>query len=409
MESRNQFQIPLAAVGCDFRIASSTAREALASSAEDRRKLFESILSIDPSAGFVSLETCNRVEWIVSTSNPQWMAELLSAGMADRLRGKASRSRAQKKPYVYVGAEAARHVFRVVAGLESLAIGEAQIAGQFNRALIQSREENAASEILNGLGVSAGRVAKAGYRVGFRSNSSRGIHGFAVSRLAKTLGENAKSAKIAVAGMGSIGRKTAELLDQTIGCEVVRFNRTIDDNHAGVWKSISALREESASFDAIVFSTGSHAPLFGAESIDFERRDKRLIVMDLGIPRQAAPDLRARKEVDYIEIDDLIETNADPETLRRSAKMEEKIESELVRFKRFCMERGMVSLLESAHTRRRDLIRNLIPSLVESDLPELDEKTKRRVESVMQRLVRDYSNNIFASIHEALEEYRSVK
>jgi glutamyl-tRNA reductase len=252
-------------------------------------------------------------------------------------------------------------------------------------------------------------VAKAGYRVGFRSNSSRGIHGLAAARLLKMLGENARRAKIAVAGMGSIGRKTAAMINQTIGCETVLFNRTIDETHAAAWKSISRLREESVYFDALVLATGSRSPIFGADSIDFEGRGKRLIIIDLGIPRQAAPGLRTREEVDYVEIDDLLETNADPETLRRSAKMEEKIESELARFKRFCMERGMVSLLETAHTQRRDFIRNLIPSLVESDLPELDEQTKRRVEAVMQRLVRDYSNNIFASIHGALEEYRSVK
>jgi len=71
--------IPLAVVGCDFRIASTPLRERLVSTDEQRAELFQAIRRIDPEAGFAALETCNRVEWIVSTENPRWMAELLKA------------------------------------------------------------------------------------------------------------------------------------------------------------------------------------------------------------------------------------------------------------------------------------------------------------------------------------------
>jgi glutamyl-tRNA reductase len=189
---------------------------------------------MDPAAGFAALETCNRVEWIATTENPQWVAELLSAQIEQRWQAQLPHLDYHPQPRVFIGREAARHLLRVVAGLESLAAGEAQIAGQFQDALLRARDERMSSPVLNRLAGHAGRLAKAGLRIGYRSDHRRGIHGM-TSRLLQGLFNGSTQRKtILVVGMGAIGRKTAEALEQDLAAEVIRLNRTIGEQHRGV-------------------------------------------------------------------------------------------------------------------------------------------------------------------------------
>ena len=100
--------------------------------------------------------------------------------------------------------------------MESLAVGEAQIAGQFQAALNRAQEEKTTSPILNRLSHIAGRIAKSGYRIGFRSNYKQGIHGLVIKFLHNYYGEKIGKKYILVVGMGEIGRKTSGLLEEDI-------------------------------------------------------------------------------------------------------------------------------------------------------------------------------------------------
>jgi len=388
--------IPIAVVGCDFRISAARERERLLLTREKRAGLVEELRRIDPHAGLVVLETCNRVEWIVTGGDPEWMAELLAARM-EALR--ADEPGRVDRPYALLSDEAARHLLRVVTGMESMAAGEGQVARQFQRALRNSIAENAADDTLKALGSAAGRIAKAAAAVGFRSSRRAGIHTLVVFCLRRLVESGGRTPRVVVAGMGEIGRRTAAAIEETLGWNVLRFNRTIRSEHSRSWQPLERLAETHA--DAVVIATGASAPLFDLEALGRAGR----VVLDLGIPRQVAVSTLAPHGVVYRDVDQLAEEGRDPAIVPLRERVEALVEAELARLRRACLGRRAVGLLDTIHSRREDFLTRRVPERL-AEVAGLDEATRRRVEGVMRLVLREYSNDVFEAIYGALEKGR---
>ena len=176
--------LPLAVVGCDFRVASSAWRSRLILGDEEAETLAGALRLNGAADGFVDLNTCNRTEWIVSGRDPQWAASLLRSQMIQRA---GPGSQGWFSPYVHTGEDAAAHLFKVALGQESLVVGERQIAGQLNDALELARARGSSSRILNGLGAAAGRLVQMAFKQGCMAGASVGVHSLAVSWLAGRL------------------------------------------------------------------------------------------------------------------------------------------------------------------------------------------------------------------------------
>jgi glutamyl-tRNA reductase len=101
------------------------------------------------------LSTCNRVEIYGSSERPVATEEVQSAlGQAQTRLDEADVF------YRYDGEACARHLFRVVAGLDSMVIGETEIFGQAKKAYETARAAGSAGSILHRLFQRAFRVAK---------------------------------------------------------------------------------------------------------------------------------------------------------------------------------------------------------------------------------------------------------
>jgi glutamyl-tRNA reductase len=398
--------LPLTVVGCDFRIASSALREMLLTNKSIRRELVKAIRNIDASAGLVVLETCNRMEWIVSSDSPHWMADLLQAQIIDRWSKRLPPGRTPPNPYIHCSEEAFQHVFRVVIGQESLATGEAQIAGQFQQAFEQARQEGTSNIILNGLSSFAGRIAKSAYKIGYRSNARTGVHGLVLTYIKKKLGDP-KGKTILLAGMGSIGRKTASLLEQS-GCRVTPFNRSISDKHSGTWLPLSDLPAKIMDAHAVVVATGAFTPVFQINSYWESTRESPLPVMDIGVPSQVDPEIADLPHIDYRTIDALEEVSQTDLSVQCTEKLEQEITRETTRFRQFCQARNIVTLLDTIHQKRNEYIQKHIPVNIHDHFSEWDETIRKKTEKVMQQLIREYANDLFSTIHTALEDFRNA-
>jgi glutamyl-tRNA reductase len=401
--------IPLAIVGCDFRAAATVFRESLVTDPGTRADLFLAIRRNDPTAGFMALETCNRVEWIVSTKHPDWMAELLKARMVSMWQTRFQDSISFPNPISFISGDAVRHLLNVVVGQESLAVGEAQIAGQFQDALNKTREEKTTSVVLNRLGSAAGRLAKAGHRVGFRSNHRQGIHGLVNLYFQRHWQQDETPRKIIVVGMGTIGRKTAQLLEEQPRFQVIRVNRTIKPEHRKVWRNTGDLPNLSRDADAIVMATGGLEPVLNAEALHLDGRDRPLLIMDIGVPRQVTEDVRKSKDIRYRDIDHLLDLPQEMENPEIKDRLDKEIRKEMDRFVRFCMERDMVRLLDGIHRGSQQYVYQRIPAFIESQLGDLDDKTRKTLENAMQRFIQEYAHDIHSALQTALEEYWEQK
>lgn len=397
-------EIPMAVVGCDFRIASSTIRQQLFSSLEDRLSLHQSIKKLDSSAGLMVLETCNRIEWIVSSETPEWIAEILVALMLNRWKATSPDMKDLPSPYIYIQEDAVVHILKVVLGMESLATGEAQIAGQFQASLNRAIKEKTSSPVLNRAGHIAGRIAKSGYKIGFRSNYRQGIHGFVV-KFIKNYFKKAWSKKtILVAGMGAIGRKTSDLLEEVLSCKIICLNRTIKPEHQKNWKKLTELSSFTTKADALIVATGDPAAIIGKEHLNIKNRKKPLLIMDIGIPLQVQSSVQQLPGIHYKNIDHLLELKDHSNKDQYEQSLQNEIKKELNRFKKFCRGREMGLLLEKIHKSRLEFTQNAIPNFVSSNLQDLDETRRKQIEDVMKQLIQNYSNGIFTAFHQTLEK-----
>jgi glutamyl-tRNA reductase len=406
MKAPRKEDIPLAIVGCDFREAPTLFREKLVMTPAARGELFQALQRVDPEAGFMALETCNRVEWFVTSDDPAWLAELLKARMLQVWTDHFPDYPHLPAPACHVGSAAVAHALQVVAGLESLAVGEAQIAGQFQDALNRAQEEKTTSPLLNRFGSAAGRLAKTAYRIGFRSNHRQGVHGLAVTYLLQQLPEN-RPLRVAVAGMGSIGRKAAHLLAELPRVEMVPFNRTIRPEHQATWRPLDELPAEAARLDALVLATGSLQPVLTREMLDGADRRDPLLMMDIGIPRQVHPDLQADPRVAYRNIDDLLSLPREEADPAAAGRLQEEIRKEQNRFTRFCLERDMSHLLDRIHQGRQQYIHEHLPLMVDEHLLCPNDQCRRHVVGAIKKCFNEYANEVHQALQNALEEYWS--
>ncbi len=392
---------PLMVVGCDFRRASSAWREALLTTPEDRLALHAAIRRNDPEAGFMAVETCNRVEWVVATEDAAWIGEILHAQMLDRWCNRFGDDADLPALERYSGRAAAVHLFRVAAGLESLAQGEAELAGQLQASLQRAQDEGTSTRVLNGLGRFMGGVAKTSQRMGFRNSFNRGIHVLTAWFLEKRLGAGT-ARTVAVAGMGEIGRKTADFIEHHLGYTVLRFNRT-RTGHEEIWRALDSLPEALATADALVIATGARRPVLDGSSFGLRAPDSPLLIMDLGIPQQVEVAARELPGVAYHPVDALVEVRTPDEDAARD-RLEDAITQQVARFNRFCLERHVVGLLRVAQEKRLDLIRGDVDVLVAEKMADADPATRARVADLLREVVRSYAHDVFQSVHDALEE-----
>ncbi len=390
--------LPLAIVGCDFRVASTKWRSSLVLSDEDRARMVTHLLGSGSCDGVAFLDTCNRNEWICSTDQPDWTVQLIAAQFTSRWHeaAKAWKEPTIPQPRLYVGEDAVRHILRVSLGLESLVTAEAEIAGQIQRALANARQNGHTSVMLNGLGNLLGRLSREAHRAGLQGGIRRGIHGLVLEYLAHHL-PNREAGDVLVVGLGEIGRKTATLLEQYGGFSVQRFNRTVPIGSS--IRPLETLNESLNQAQALVFASGAQHALFTSQDLLDMGVSKDTLVVDIGVPPQVDhhPDAPLR----YVGLDELV-----PFVTGKQGKADQDrlglVENGVREFTQFCRERSVVPILDATQRQHEDLITHGVARFINETLPDLAPEEKSRVDREMKRFVRDYTNKVIESIHRSI-------
>ena len=232
-----------------------------------------------------AISTCNRTEiyWRAQVPGDEERvralvgAHLDAGGVAILDESPALRGRA-----------AARHLFRVCSGLESLALGEAEILGQTRTALEQA---TSAGPFLRGVVVSAirtGGMARAETRIGVGALS---VASAAVQMVSTTL--PIERSRVLVLGAGATGVKVARHLRALGVGELVFANRTRERAEAAAPSfgadviDFEALEHELTRADAIVCAVASPMPCVKTRALAeaaAARSGRPLLVVDLSMP-----------------------------------------------------------------------------------------------------------------------------
>lgn len=262
--------------------------------------------------------TCNRVECYVAL-RPGEPAE------AERLVARAAaffslRAGAPIEPdalFAKVGRDALAHLFSVAASLDSLVIGECEIAGQLRRAGDRAQEALLAGPALRRAFERASRAAR---RVRTETEIGRtpvSVASLCVRQVRAHLGSAARPSVVLV-GAGEVTRKVAAGL-QDRGVRFLFVNRTVANAEAlarrfgGEAIALDTFRAAPPSdIDVIVTATSAPGTLIGdaelaparaARGAAGERRS--LLVCDLGLPPDVEPAVAATPGVRLVTLADL--------------------------------------------------------------------------------------------------------
>src|SRR5215467_13017979 len=324
------------------------------------------------------LSTCNRAELYMACDDPATAkSELVSFVSAFHDIDAAAIT-----PHVYdvLDLDAARHLFRVAAGLDSLVVGEPQILGQVKEAHSAARQAETAGPLLN-------RLFHACFAVGKRVRTETNLGSGAVSvsyaavNLAKKIFGTLDGRNVVVLGAGEMGKLTAQHMKSQGVRQVTIVSRTIA--HA------------ARTAEAIGGATGAATPILTkarVESVMRPRRGRPLFVIDIAVPRDVEAAAGEIEQVFLYNIDDLQASVRENLARRASevARAEGIVDEELGKFGTWLRSRGViptvVALRQSFEATRRAEIDRLDFKL--STLPpEVREEARTRVDEITHLLV----------------------
>lgn len=292
-------------IGCNFRSAGIGLRERLAG---DAAKLYDELLARFGGEA-VALSTCNR--WELYLCNAGAGADAITEFLTDRHGLKAAEAKAAL--YRRRDGDAVRHLFRVAASLDSLVVGEAQIAGQVKRAYEAAQASAAAGPLLHALFRHARRTAK---RV--RRETGIGQGHVSVSTLAvdylRQVFSHFGDKTVLVIGAGKMGRLTLDHV-RRLGVRRVRVaNRSPEKarevagwcgGEAVPWERLDAVLSEA---DIVLSTTGAPEPVMTAErfaAVLARRAAGPMVIIDIAVPRDFDPAIHDGDRVCLFNIDDL--------------------------------------------------------------------------------------------------------
>ena len=315
-----------------------------------------------------AISTCNRTELYLIVSDPV-DAESTALGVLTR--------QAEIRPTELLGhlyslrsTEAARHLLRVTAGLDSMILGEAEIQGQVKRAYELALVEGGTGPILN-------RLFRGALAAGGRAREETGISekGVSIPSVAVELARRAlgdlSDRRVLMVGAG----ETAELVARALAARGVNtvfvanrhYDRAIGlaQRFEGSAVRFEDLPEQLLAADIVVSATNSPHHIVerdGLEQVMRERQERPLLAIDLAVPRDIEPECREIPGVSVHDIDDvqqIVERNASGREAE-SRLAERIIEAELDRFERWLASLEVVPTISALRERGDEVVRRVM-------------------------------------------------
>lgn len=387
----------LFAVGLSHRTAPIELRERVDFSRLGLSDALEALARRNIAREMAILSTCNRSEVYVASDADQTVE-----GLFEFFAEYHDVPAADVTPHLYVhhGADAARHLLRVAAGLDSLVVGEPQILGQVKSAYAVASDANFTGTILN-------RLFHVAFTAGKRVRSETGLGEGAVSvsyaaiALAKKIFGDLSGLEVLVLGAGEMAKLTAihlkaqQVRRMTIASRTRTSAERLASHVSGEvvdWMNLGGAIERA---DILLTATGAPQAIITRADLARvmkTRRGRALFVIDIAVPRDVEPDAGAVDQVFLYNIDDL-QGIVKENLARRTAELERAdaiIAEETARFAAWLQSRHViptvVALRERFESIRKAELQRLRPKL--SALPpeaqaQVDHVTRLIVEKLL--------------------------
>ena len=308
----------LAVVGLSHRTAPVEIRERLSIPEQSLKELRAHDQVLETSI----LSTCNRLEIYSLLKNPEEGVEAIQNFLASH----SGLPGPELQPHLFAlhHEEAIQHLLRVSAGLDSLVIGEGQILSQVKKMYRLGQDHQSIGPILNRL---LNQAVSTGKRVRTETNLGSGavsISSAAVELAQLKVGQeqgidelvSLNNEIIAVVGAGRMARLLIQHLQSKGAAKLVLLNRTV--SKAELLASdfpelpieclgLEQLDNQLCACSLLFTSTGTEEPIIDSKRIDNLIRNQRLMLIDIGVPRNISSDTSLSRNVQCFDVDDLQE------------------------------------------------------------------------------------------------------
>lgn len=317
----------LLCLGLNHKTAPVEVRERFAVGTTKLGESATELISTIGAAEGVVISTCNRTEFYLAAPDAALTLDRLAAHLAEKTD---LHDHATPHFYRMEKAEAAKHLCRVVSGLDSMMLGETEIFGQVKHAYQSALEAGATSGVLN-------RVFQRAFGVGKKVRTETSIQegstsvGNVAVDLAEKIFGHLKDSEVMILGAGEMSRITAQSLVSRGARSIFVSNRSFDraeelaNEMGGSAVRFDDWQSVLSRVDIIIASTGAPHAIVHRADVEKARRARKyrpLFLIDIAVPRDIDPAVGEIEEVYLYDIDTL-EQIADEARAKRQKQIDE--------------------------------------------------------------------------------------
>ena len=298
-------------VGISHKSAPVSLLERVALDRDGVHKLIDDVAACPHVTEATVIATCNRLEIYADVDRFHGSVEEVSRLLVDR----AGEPAEAMLPHLYVHYDdgAVSHLFQVVAGLDSMAIGEGQILGQAREALSNGQEIGTVGPSLNVLFQQALRVGKRARAETDIDRAAPSLVSAALDRSNAAVGD-LTGKRVLVLGAGAMAGLATATVARRGAASIAVANRTAGNadrlaQEYGVRATtLSDLEAELAVADVVVSCTGATGVVVSREQVAAAVAGGRsLAVIDLALPHDVDPRVADLPGVTLINLTELAE------------------------------------------------------------------------------------------------------
>ncbi|GAB76902.1 glutamyl-tRNA reductase [Austwickia chelonae] len=383
----------LLAIGLSHRSAPMTVLEEAALDASEQETFATALAACENIREVIVLGTCNRLEVYAEATTFHGALTEIGQCLVDATG--IERERLTDFLYVHYEERAIAHLFSVASGLDSMAVGEAQILGQLRTSLRRSQDVGHAGPVLNALVQQALRVAK-------RVHTDTGLDKAGPSLVEAGVGAatahvgDLSEACVLVLGAGAMSSLAATTVSR-MGCrDLVVVNRTHERAQrlavatSGRAETVASLGRVLAEADIVISCTGAVGYVLDTQQVltaSAARCHRPQAYVDLALPRDVHPDVASTPGVVVHALADLGEImTAAPDCPGAVAEAQDVVTAEVAAFLAHRRTLEVAPTVAALRARAQEVLQGEFTRL-NSRLPGLDRSEQDEVRLAMHRVV----------------------
>ncbi|TQJ49430.1 glutamyl-tRNA reductase [Phycicoccus sp. SLBN-51] len=382
----------LVVLGLSHHTAPLSLLESVSLGDPGRVDLAERIVGRENVSEAIVVSTCNRTEVYAEAHTFHGAVTDITDSLVDA--SGVDRDDLREHLYVHYEDRAIAHAFTVACGLDSMAVGEAQILGQMRTALRVAQRAGHAGPTLNSLFQQALRVGK-------RAHAETGIDSVSVSLVEAGLGVVERELgpmaqqRVLVVGAGGMSSLAATTVAR-FGCaDLVITNRTaskaqrLAERIGGRARPLTELRDAVAEADVVISCTGSTGVVVDlalAGDAQVARGGRPQVYIDLALPHDVAPEVASLTGVTVAGLAALGEDLSAGETTPQVQEVADLVIAEVAAYLTTRAAESVAPTVAALRTRAAEVVDNELGRLGQR-VPDMDDATRHEVQRAVHRIV----------------------